>query len=248
MQVYDSQDDMDRKEYRPAKDNRSMQAAWALILDPRPIMHELGSVSIETVRKVLYKLYAHNYEAPEGFTLGRDVLLLSVIIGETRQCKTKVLSEVLKSLGVYEGAGAYYVVIDTGLDRPTLHAGAYIEDGLVENLLTIAALVREQAPLEQELSVEDRLELEGYIEHCERLEKKHAKKLKKEQYELSKMMLDNAWGLAFDNEDIERLAHLVDDTLELARLSVSVELLEVWASRSHALTELVLLRESVGQA
>jgi hypothetical protein len=148
MQLYDSQDDMEKKEYRPAKDARSMQAAWALILDPRPLVHELGSISLETVRKALYKLYAHNFEAPEGFTLGRDVLLLSVIIGEARQDKTKVLSEVLTLLGVFEGAGAYYVVIDTGLDRPTLHAGAYIEDGLLTSL-TIAALVREQAALEQ---------------------------------------------------------------------------------------------------
>jgi len=169
MQLYDSQDDMDKKEYRPANSERSMQAAWALILDPRPLVHELGSISIETVRKALYKLYAHTFEAPEDFKLGRDVLLLSVIIGEARQDKTKVLSEVLKALGVFEGAGAYYVVIDTSLDRPTLHAGAHIEDGL-ESALTIAALVREQAALEQELSEEDRLELEGYKRHIARLD------------------------------------------------------------------------------
>jgi hypothetical protein len=183
MQVYDTQDDMDKKEYRPAKDERDMQAALALILDPRPLVHELGSVSLETVRKVLYKLYAHNFEAPEGFTLGRDVLLLSVIIGEPRQCKTKVLSEVLKSLGVFEGAGAYYVVIDTGLDRPKLHAGAYIEDGLVDSVLTIAALVREQATLEEDRSLAQKLaderyielEYQGYIEYCERLEKQKAR-------------------------------------------------------------------------
>jgi len=183
MQVYDTQDDMDKKEYRPAKDERDMQAALALILDPRPLVHELGSISIETVRKALYKLYAHNFEAPEGFTLGRDVLLLSIIIGEPRQCKTKVLSEVLKLLGVFEGAGAYYVVIDTGLDRPKLHAGAYIEDGLVDSLLTIAALVREQAPLEEDRSLAQKLaheryielETQGYYEYCERLEKQKAR-------------------------------------------------------------------------
>lgn len=256
MQVYDSQEDMDRKEYRPAKDDRSMQAAWALILDPRPIVHELGSVSLETVRKVLYKLYAHNFEAPEGFTLGRDVLLLSVIIGEPQQCKTKVLSVVLKSLGVFEGAGAYYVVIDTGLDRPALHAGAYIEEGL-ETLLTIAALVREQAPLAEDRSLAQELadklyielEYQGYIEYCERLEKKSEKTLDKERYEISEKMLDEAWGLAFDNKDIERLKQLVDDTLELSKMCEDDYMIEEWDSRRSALKELVQLQEeSSGQA
>lgn len=170
MQVYDSQDDMDRKEYRPAKDDLSMQAAYALILDPRPIMHELGSVSLETVRKVLYKLYAHNFEAPEGFTLGRDVLLLSVIIGEPRQCKTKAVSEVLKSLGVYEGAGAYYVVIDTGLDRPKLYAGACLEEELT-TALTIAALVREHADAYEQTEGEIELKLAAFAKHLEREER-----------------------------------------------------------------------------
>ena len=234
MQVYDSQEDMDRKEYRPAKDERSMQAAWALILDPRPIVHELGSVSLETVRKVLYKLYAHNFEAPEGFTLGRDVLLLSVIIGEPQQCKTKALSKVLESLGVYEGAGAYYVVIDTGLDRPTLHAGAYIEDGL-ETALTIAALVREHEQTEQEIE----LKLAHFAKHLEREERL-------ERYERSKKRLDEAWQLAFDADDLERLNQLVDDTLELGKMSDididgKVELFKAWCDR----VELVQLRERI---
>jgi hypothetical protein len=253
MQVYDTQDDMDKKEYRPANSERGMQAAWALILDPRPLVHELGSIPLETVRKVLYKLYAHNFEAPEGFTLGRDVLLLSVIIGEPRQLKTKVLSEVLKSLGVFEGAGAYYVVIDTSLDRPTLHAGAYIEDGL-DTLLTIAALVREQAPLADERSLAQKLaderyielETQGYIEYCEQLEKRKTKEHLEQN--AREKLLDEAWRLAIDEEDLERLKQLLDDTLELAKTCEDDYMIEVWDSRSHELTELVQLRESVAQA
>lgn len=159
MQVYDCQDDMKEKVYRPAKGDRTVQAACVLLRDLRPLVHELGSISSETVHKMLYKLYAHSYEVPEGFTFGQDVLLLSIIIGEDRHRKTKPFIEMLKSLDVFEGTGAYYVVIDTRPDLPTLHAGAHLVDGL-DTALTIAALVREQEPLEKELSREDWLEIE----------------------------------------------------------------------------------------
>ena len=149
MQIYDTHDDMYKKEYRPANDESSTQVAWALIRNPRPLVHELGSISLETVRKMLYKLYVHNYEAPEGFIFGRDVLLLSIVIGDDFHRKTKPFIEMLKSLEVFEGAGAYYVVIDTSLDLPTLHAGAHLEDGL-DTAITIAALVQEQAPLAED--------------------------------------------------------------------------------------------------
>jgi hypothetical protein len=257
MQVYDSQDDMEKKEYRPAKDERGMQAAWYLILDPRPLVHELGSISLETVRKALYKLNAHNFEAPEGFTLGRDVLLLSVIIGEPRQCKTKVLSEVLKSLGVFEGAGAYYVVIDTSLDRPTLHAGACIEEGLEESVLTIAALVREQAPLDagayEQTEQEIELKLAHFAKHLEREEREE----RDLAFERERKLLEDAWSLrlaeiqdqaqAF-SFDVEYLNHLVNKHNFIVQMyKPSVEL-EVWASRARYVQDLSGSLESEVQA
>ena len=226
MQEYDTHDDMNKKEYRPAKDESSTQVAWTLIRNPRPLVHELGSISLKTVRKILYKLYVHNHEAPEGFIFGRDVLLLSIIIGEDGHRKTKPFIEMLKSLDVFEGAGAYYVVIDTSLNRPLLHVGAYLEVGL-DTALTIAALVREQASLADEYKV---------------YEWGHDKQLDKERYEFLKKQLDEDWALVLamienqgfvDDSNFEDLTDLVADTLELARLSNEAEMLEVWAARTN---------------
>ncbi len=158
-----------------------------MLRNPRPLVHELGSISFETVRKILYKLYVHNHETPEGFIFGRDVLLLSIVIGDDRHRKTKPFTEMLQSLDVFEGAGAYYVVIDTSLDLPTLHSGAHLEDGL-DTSITIAALVREQEPLEKELSREDWLEIEknARLEYAYRAKRGLA-------IERKKKLLDDAW-------------------------------------------------------
>lgn len=141
MQLYNVLSDMERSDYKAGD---RMQAAEMLILEPRPEVHELGTVSLVTVKKALYMLSARGYGLPDGLTLGRDVVLLYVTIGAKRHSMTAHLTELLKLLGVYLGEGAYYVAIDTSEEPPTLHAGAYLEDGLFPDV-SLACLERKES-------------------------------------------------------------------------------------------------------
>lgn len=148
MGFYHVDADMDRPTYQ-ACDN--LEIAFVVDTEPLPVMHELGVVPLVTVSKLLYTLSGLGHQAPAGFELGRDVVLLYVVLGDAGRL-SDTLSKALQSLDVYQGRGAYYVAIDTSTTLPTLHAG-YVQDDDLTTGVTLAALVGsgDATPAEVEL-------------------------------------------------------------------------------------------------